>query len=96
MDSGAVVPCEDTNDLCLGPEFHDAWHARTNSLYERGVSSTDARKVLGIQSESLSFDNPSDALVAVHDEDSVAYWESTEALAIDAAGSTELARQYDE
>lgn len=96
LDSGAVAPCEDMNDLCLDPDFREAWHARMNALIEGGVGSANARRVLGIESESLSFDNPSNALIAVHDGDRIAYWESTEALAIDAAGSTELARQYDE
>lgn len=103
--AGAVVECEDIDDLCLTDGFRSAWHDRMERLRETDASRDDLAAILDIDPDALVFETHGEAFVAIADGGQrpdigadgrrrVGQWESRGAFLADMAGAGVLGERY--
>ncbi|QAU13652.1 hypothetical protein EKH57_13505 [Halorubrum sp. BOL3-1] len=95
MRAEAVKPCENADDLCLTEEFRTAWNDRLDFVRSEEASRAELAEILGIEADSLSFEEFGEAFVAYVDETRVGQWESRGAFLADVAAATELEARLD-
>ncbi|MFC7046683.1 hypothetical protein ACFQH6_15860 [Halobacteriaceae archaeon GCM10025711] len=92
VDAGALVECEDVDDLCLDDAFRDAWHDRIETVRERDTGRRVLTDLLDVDEDDLTFQEYGEAFVALVDGRRVARWESRAAFLADVAAA-ELLRE---
>lgn len=90
-DAGATEECADADDLCLTPEFREAWRAEVEAVREADDRPRELVSALG---EGLSLETRGEVMVAVDDELQVGIWESEAAFVADVAAARVLAERY--
>jgi len=95
MRSEAVEPCENVDDLCLTDEFRTAWSDRLDSVRSEETSRAELAEILGVEADTLSFEEFGEAFAAYAGETQVGQWESRGAFLADVAAATELEARLD-
>lgn len=97
LSAGAVEPCQEVDDLCLAPGFHDAWRDRIRTVRDRGFETDDIVDALSMDdlAEEVTLNQFGEAVVLERDAVEVGKWESQAALVADMAAAEELAGRYD-
>lgn len=92
----ALQECAAVDDLCLTPDFHDAWRDRIAVLREEDTSRADLAAILGTDADGLSFREFGSAFVATEGHRRVGQWESRAAFLADVAGGRVLAERVED
>lgn len=95
MRAEAVEPCENVDDLCLTDEFRTAWSDRLDSVRSEETSRAELAEILGVEADTLSFEEFGEAFAAYTGETQVGQWESRGAFLADVAAATELEARLD-
>lgn len=95
LDAGAVEPCREKTDICLTPEFHEAWQERIRSSELGDAGEAELSRAIDPQSDVAIFEN-GDAFVARTEDNVIGQWSSQAAVISDVAAEKELAEQHPE
>ncbi|HKJ58207.1 MAG TPA: hypothetical protein VKA37_03185 [Halobacteriales archaeon] len=91
LDAGAVSECDDVDDLCIEPDFREAWRAEVEAIAEPDERPRDLASVLG---EGVHLEEHGDPPAATDGTSLVGQWPSDAAFVADVAGGTVLADRY--
>lgn len=80
---GVVTECPEADDLCLAPEFRDAWRSRTVSLRERGTGLERLAAYLDVDPEALALEDRDGEYAMTYQGDRVDGWPSRAAFLAD-------------
>jgi hypothetical protein len=97
LSAGAVQPCEREDDLCLAPDFREAWEERIRAVEAGGVDTGDVVAALSIEdlAAGATLSEFGEAVILERDGREVGKWESRAALVADVAAAEVLAERYD-
>ncbi|MFB6185569.1 MAG: hypothetical protein ABEI86_01715 [Halobacteriaceae archaeon] len=95
QESGAVMECEDVDDLCLRDEFQSAWRNEIEKLQEEDTARDELATVLNVAASELRFEDHGDAFVAYLDDQHIGQWESHAAFFADVGAARVLRNQFD-
>ena len=91
QDAGAAEECADVDDLCLTPEFREAWRSRIESV--RSAEGHLRERATALD-DDLTVNQRGDVLVARQGSALVGQWESEAAFLADVAAADVLAERY--
>lgn len=80
---GVVAECPDADDLCLDPEFRDAWRNRIVSLRESGTGVERLAAHLDVDPEALALEDRDGEYAMTYEGDRVDGWPSRAAFLAD-------------
>jgi hypothetical protein len=94
-DAGVVTDCPDGDDLCLEPEFYDAWTDRIDRT-RRETAADDVATVFDVAAtgDELALEDRKGSFVVEADGVPIGWWESRTAFVADVAAGRELQRRY--
>jgi len=85
-----IEPCQTEDDLCLTEDFRAAWSDRIDVVRSEEASRSDLAEILGVEPNTLTFEEFGDAFVARVDGTRAGQWESRGAFLADVAAATLL------
>lgn len=95
IESDAVEPCEDVDDLCLAPAFREDWYERMDTIVESETEREALAETLDMDGD-IEFVEHGEAFAAHVDDRAIGQWESRAAFVADLAAARELPEWIDE
>lgn len=95
LEAGAVEPCQGGNDLCLTPDFQQAWHECIRTTRTHNPAEDHLAGALNVSSENdrLTVDQHDNAFIAHTNDAVVGQWSSQAAVVADVAAATSLSER---
>jgi len=95
LEAGAVEPCQDGTDLCLTPDFQQAWHECIRTTRTHNPAEDHLAGALNVSSENdrLTVDQHDNAFIAHINDAVVGQWSSQAAVVADVAAATSLSER---
>lgn len=96
LDASAVEPCQEGTELCLIPEFQQAWRERIHTVRTHDLGEDHLADALDVSTkhDQLTVDQQGDAFVAYTDDAVIGQWSSQAAVIADVAAATELNERF--
>jgi hypothetical protein len=95
LDAGAVEPCREGTDLCLTPDFQQAWYERIQTVRTHDLGEDHLTDALDVSTtdEQITVEQQGDAFIAYTDDAVIGQWGSQAAVVADVAAATELSER---